>query len=95
MIRIVVNGCAVLAPLWVIGPLMQKGMRHRFVLIAIFLIFLGLHYVIFATGFEPMGALLRAIGLSAMMMVFGYVWALAMKKHAADHAAQASDRVGD
>ena len=87
-LRIITITCAILFPIWVIGPLMRKGLRYWIVLVAIFLLFLGANYVVFAASFPPQSAFLRAFGLAALVMGFGYVWAVTMNKYAASQAAE-------
>lgn len=87
-LRIIAFSFANLLPIWVIGPLMRKGSRYWPLLVAIFLLSLVANYAVFAASFPPQSAFLRAIGLAALVMGFGYVWAITMNKYAASQTAE-------
>lgn len=65
----------IVLPMWVIGPLMRRGSRYWAVLAAIFFLVLGSQYVVLACDFPQESAILRALGMAAMTMMFGYIWA--------------------
>ena len=87
-LRIIASACTVLFPIWVIGPLMRKGLRYWIVLVAIFLLLLGANYIVSAASFPPQSAFLRALLLAGSMMGLGYVRAITMNKYAASQAAE-------
>ena len=66
---------AILLPMWVIGPLMRRAPRYWIILAAIFCLMLGSQYVVLVCDCPPESALLRALGMATMTMIFGYVWA--------------------
>ena len=66
---------AIVLPMWVIGPLMRRRSRYRIILAAIFCLMLGSQYIVLVCVCPPESALLRAIGLAALMMTCGYIWA--------------------
>ena len=82
-LRIITFSCAILFPMWVIGPLMRKGSRYWLLLVAIFLFLLGANYAVFATSFPPQSAFLRALLVAGVMLGLGYVWAVVKNKIAA------------
>lgn len=69
---------AILLPMWVIGPLMRRGLRYWIVLVAIFLLMLASQYLVLVCDYPQESAFLRALGMAAMMMMFGYIWARAL-----------------
>lgn len=82
-LRIITFSCAILFPMWVIGPLMRKGSRYWLLLVAIFLFLLGANYAVSAASFPPQSAFLRALLVAGVMMGLGYVWAVVKNKIAA------------
>lgn len=79
-----------LGPIWLIGPLMRRGLRYWYLLIAIFLLFAYSNYCVYASHFGTDGALLRTLTFASLIMVFGYVWAVTMNKYEASKKAEAT-----
>lgn len=73
----------VIGPLWIIGPLMRKGLHHWILLLAIFFLLAATHYYVYVTRFTDESALLRAFAISGVAMIAGLIWAVFVSRYEA------------
>ena len=70
------TACAIL----VIPPLLKKGTRHWVLLVAIFLLVMGLQYAGQSARHDQETALLRSAGMASFVMLFGWVMSVVFRK---------------
>jgi len=71
LLRALVMGFAIVGPLWVVGPLLRRGRRFWPAVRAVAIAYAALAYYFFQIGFDETGAVIRAVAMTAMVLLFG------------------------